>query len=116
MTTVLAPLATAIRNRAIPADNRATRIYLRATTADRREIGIYRQEIASEWWPRASTSQEMAVNIEAIAGYAHRNADAAVGRQPAAGLRLFQPETPHFRPCRLPPIAYPPSTNIFLPT
>ena len=77
----------AIRNRAIAADNRATRIYIRATAADSREIGIYSQdiatdsrEIASEWWPCASTSQEMAVNIEEIAGYARRNAAAAVGR------------------------------------
>ena len=58
------------------ADIRATRITIRATAAGSREI-------ASEWWPCASTSQEMAVNIEEIAGYARRNA-AAVRRLPAA--------------------------------
>jgi hypothetical protein len=81
----------AIRSRAIAADNRATRIYIRATAADSREIGIYSREIAtdsrkiaSEWWPCASTSQEMAVNIEEIGIYRPRNAAAAVGRLPAA--------------------------------
>ena len=33
--------STAIRNRAIAADSRAPRIYIRATAADSREIGIY---------------------------------------------------------------------------
>ena len=85
--------STAIRNRAIAADNRATRSYIRATATRSREIGIYSQEIASysreiasEWWPCASTSQEMAVNIEEIAGYARRNAAAAVRPLPAAGI------------------------------
>jgi hypothetical protein len=79
----------AIRNRAIAADNRATRIYIRATAADSRGIGIYSQEIASYIREIAADIQEMAVNIEEIAGYARRNAAAAVGRLPAADSQSF---------------------------
>ena len=72
--------STAIRNRAIAADNRATRIYIRATAADSRQIGIYSQDIATDSREIAADSQEIAGNIEEIAGYARRNAAAAVGR------------------------------------
>ena len=78
------------------ADSRATRIYIRATAADSREIGIYSQEIASYIREIAADSQEMAVNIEEIAGYARRTVAAAVGRLPAAGLRPFQAAPPLF--------------------
>lgn len=74
------------RNRAIAADNRATRIYIRATASDSREIGIYSQETATYIREIAADNQEMTVNIEEIAGYALRNAAAAVRRLPAAGL------------------------------
>ena len=94
----------ATRNRAIAADNRATRSYIRATAADSRENRDHSQEIASYIREIAADNQEMAVNIEEIAGYARRNAAAAVGRLPAAGLRPFQAETPHFS--RLQPVTY----------
>ncbi len=83
----------------------ATRIYIRATATRSREIGIYSQEIAtdsreiaSEWWPCASTSQEMAVNIEEIAGYTRRNAAAAVERLSAARFAPVSARNPLFLP------------------
>ncbi len=89
----------ACRDRAIVANIRATGIYIRATAADSLEIGIYIEEIGSEWWPCASTIQEMAVNIEEIGIYRRRSAVATVGWLQAAGLRPFQPETLHFPLC-----------------
>ena len=86
------------------ADIRETGIYIRASAADRREIGIYSQEIATDIREISADSQEMAVNIGEIAGYARRNAAAAVRWLPAAGLRPFQPKTPHFS--RLQPAAH----------
>ena len=73
-----------VRKRAIATHNRAIRIYIRATATRSREIGIYSREIASYSLEIAADKQEMAVNIEEIAGYARRNAAAAVRPLPAA--------------------------------
>ncbi len=60
----------------------------------------------------------MAVNIEEIAGYARRNAAAAVRRLQAAKMaraaRTFRPKPLTFPLCTLSPIAYPPAMNLRL--
>ena len=78
--------STAIRNRAI-ADNRATRIFIRGTLADSREIGIYSQEIATYIREIAADIQEMAVNIGKIGIDSPRTA--ACRRERAANGRVW---------------------------
>ena len=87
-----------VRKRAIAADIRATRIYIRVTVADSREIGIFSQEIATDSQEIAADSQEMTVNIEEIAGYARRNAAAAVRRLPAARFAPVSGRNPFIFP------------------